>query len=39
MSDIKRVADPAKLLLETGLLFDINRSILHPLGLALEVVT
>lgn len=39
MSDIKRLEDPAQLLLDTGLLFDINRNILHPLGLALEVTT
>lgn len=27
-----------KILLETGLLFEINRQILHPFGLALEVI-
>jgi hypothetical protein len=27
-----------KFLYESGLLFEINRTILHPLGLALEVV-
>jgi len=31
----KRVG--AKFLLESGLLFQINRTFLHPLGLALEV--
>jgi hypothetical protein len=34
----KRIADPACFLAETGLLFEINRAVLHPLGLALEVV-
>jgi len=31
----KFVKDPAKFLIETGLLFEINRTILHPLGLSL----
>ena len=34
---IKRVPNPGVFLLETGLLYEINRTILHPLGLALEV--
>ena len=33
----KYQTDPAKFLLDTGLLFEINRDILHPLGLALAV--
>lgn len=37
MSDIKRIP-AAKFLVDSGLLFEINRTILHPLGLALEVV-
>ena len=28
---------PLEFLLETGLLFEINRKILHPLGLALSL--
>lgn len=35
---IPRVPRPAKFLYETGLLFEINREVLHPLGLALETV-
>jgi hypothetical protein len=41
----KKTPDPhltriesAKFLLDSGLLFEINRRVLHPLGLALEVV-
>jgi hypothetical protein len=38
----KRIGDgtskaAAKYLLDTGLLFEINRTVLHPLGLALSV--
>lgn len=33
----KRLKDPAKFLMDNGLLFEINRSVLHPFGLALEV--
>lgn len=36
MSD-NYVKDPAEFLLDSGLLFEINRRILHPLGLALAV--
>lgn len=35
MSDIKKI-DP-KFLADSGLLFKINRDILHPFGLALEI--
>jgi hypothetical protein len=34
---MKKIEDAARFLSETGLLFQINRSVLHPLGLALEV--
>lgn len=34
---IKKRLSP-KFLLESGLLFQINRTLLHPLGLALEVI-
>lgn len=34
---IKYVQDPVKLLLDSGLLFEINRRILHPFGLALAI--
>ena len=33
------IKNPAEFLRETGLLFEINRQVLHPLGLALGVVT
>lgn len=36
MDEIKKVSP--KILLDTGLLFEINRQILHPFGLALEAV-
>ena len=35
---IKRLENPGQYLLDTGILFEINRQILHPLGLAMEVV-
>lgn len=35
---VKRINNTAKFLLDTGLLFEINRRVLHPFGLALEVV-
>jgi hypothetical protein len=35
---IKRISEPARFLVNSGLLFEINRQVLHPLGLALEVV-
>jgi len=35
--EIKRLENPAKLLLDSGLLFEINRILLHPLGMALEI--
>jgi hypothetical protein len=34
----KRLEKPFQFLLDSGLLFQINRLILHPLGMALEVV-
>ena len=39
---VKKIGDgspqaAAKFLRENGLLFEINRAILHPLGLALEI--
>jgi hypothetical protein len=37
MTDIKYIEDGGKFLLDTGLLFEINRQILHPFGLALQV--
>ncbi len=30
--------DAAKFLVDSGLLFEINRKVLHPRGLALEVI-
>lgn len=34
---MRKIKKAAEFLLENGLLFEINRKILHPLGLALEV--
>jgi len=34
---IQHIPNPGKFLVESGLLFKINREILHPLGLALTV--
>jgi len=34
---VKYVTDPATLLLDAGFLFEINRRILHPHGLALAI--
>lgn len=33
---MKKIKRPIEFLLENGLLFEINRKVLHPLGLALE---
>jgi hypothetical protein len=38
MEDIKYVKDPSKFLRDSGLLFEINRQVLHPFGLALAVL-
>lgn len=35
---INRLKDPAKFLFDNGLLFAINHQILHPLGLAMEII-
>jgi len=35
---LKRIDDPANFLTGTGLLFEINRRVLHPFGLALEII-
>jgi hypothetical protein len=37
-AQIKRIKS-AKFLLDSGLLFEINRRVLHPFGLALEVIS
>lgn len=37
MSEQKMVVNPAKFLIDSGLLFEINRTILHPFGLAIGV--
>lgn len=34
---MRRIKKSAQFLIENGLLFEINRKILHPLGLALEI--
>jgi hypothetical protein len=34
---MERIKDVAKFLLDNGLVFEINRRILHPFGLALSV--
>lgn len=38
MAEPKFIKDPIQFLRDTGLLFEINRQILHPFGLALAVV-
>ena len=35
--DIKYIPDPARFLVDSGLLWAINRELLHPLGLALAI--
>lgn len=37
MENVKYVKDPGKFLNETGLIFEINRQILNPFGLALII--
>ena len=37
MTEIKKITDSARFLLDTGLLFELNRRILHPFHMALEV--
>ena len=39
MTKPKKIKEAAEFLRDSGLLFEINRKILHPLGLALEVNT
>jgi len=34
---VKKIKDAAAFLRDAGLVFEINRKILHPLGLALEI--
>ena len=34
---MEKIKDPVEFLLENGLIFEFNRKILHPVGLALEV--
>jgi len=38
MKKIKKIKEAAAFLRDAGLLFEFNRTILHPLGLALETV-
>lgn len=38
MSEEKYIKDPVRYLRETGLLFEINRLVLHPYGVALSVI-
>ena len=38
MPKIKKIKESAEFLVDSGLLFEINRKILHPLGLAIEVI-
>lgn len=37
MADFKYIENPAQFLLDSGFLFEINRWVLHPYGLALAV--
>ena len=39
MSETKEIDDAAKFLHDNGLLFEINRTVLHPRGLELSVIT
>ena len=34
---LKKIKDAAAFLRDAGLIFEINRKILHPLGMALEI--
>lgn len=34
---MKKIKNSARFLLDSGLLFEINRKVLHPLGLAMSV--
>ena len=34
---MEKIKDPVEFLLENGLIFEFNRLVLHPIGLALEV--
>ncbi|MNQ93977.1 hypothetical protein D3C85_1094680 [compost metagenome] len=38
-NDLKFVQNPGTFLIDSGLLFKINREILHPLGMALSIDT
>lgn len=38
ISKIKRLEDHAKFFVDNGILFELNRQVLYPLGLALEVI-
>jgi len=38
MPEIPNIPNPTEFLCDTGLLFEINRQIMHPLGLALSIV-
>jgi len=38
MEELKRVENPGQFLSDTGLLYEINRRVLHPFGLALEII-
>ena len=37
MSDLKYIDNPVEFLLDSGLLFEINRRVLHPYGVAIAV--
>lgn len=37
MSEIKYIKNPIQFLRDSGLLFEINRTLLHPLGIAMSV--
>lgn len=34
---MKQITDPVEFLIDNGILFEINRQILHPLGMQLEI--
>ena len=37
ITKVKKIKDVAAFLRDAGLIFEINRKILHPLGMALEI--
>lgn len=34
---MKRIENPVRFLMDNGILFEVNRQVLHPLGLQLDI--